>query len=142
MAKSLVHLRTFEGQLEQLAPIREFVAATVHALGGNADDGFACELAVDEAATNFFQHAYAGERGKVEIKIWRDDADLFIQLRNWGKPFDPSEVPEPNFELPLEERRPGGLGLYLMRRVMQEVDFEFDSRHGNSVTLRRRLLAA
>lgn len=131
--------RTFKGNTEQLTAIRDFVLDAVRAYGGDAEDLWACELAVDEAATNAFEHAYSDKGGRVAVNIQRDRDDIVIAVTDWGFAFDPGEVPIPDITLPLNDRREGGLGLYMIRRVMKNVTFEFDPRRGNTITMRRAL---
>ncbi len=134
--------RSFHGSVEQLNKIRQFVVKSVRELGGSQDDIDACELAADEAATNCFEHGYGGRRGKIEIQVWREGNDLYIQVRDWGKAFDPDQIPPPTLDVPIEERAIGGLGLYLIRQVMDDVSFEFDKRKGNLMQMRRQLRVA
>ncbi len=131
--------RTFSGSLEQLPEIRVFVGETAHTLGGNEDDAFACELACDEAAANIFNHAFERQHGAIELHVWKQDNRLVMQLHYHGKSFDPSRIPEPDLKAPLEERPTGGLGLYFMRQLMDQVTFEFDAVNGNVLTMRRIL---
>jgi serine/threonine-protein kinase RsbW len=131
--------RAFEGGLEQLSAIRAFVAQAATALGAGEDDVFTCQLAADEAAANAFEHAYAGRGGRVEVSLQREGEAVLIRVRNWGTPFNPDAIPQPDLDLPLAEREAGGLGIYLIRQVMDEVVFRFDAEEGNSVTMRRRI---
>src|SRR5215210_4416409 len=127
-----VYQQTFEGQVEQLEAIREFIQESVIRLGVGEEDAFACQLAVDEAATNVFKHAYAGRPGRLDVTVWREADRIALRLHNWGTPFDPEAIPVPNTTRPLEERPPGGLGIFLMRKFMDEVLFSFDPREGNT----------
>jgi serine/threonine-protein kinase RsbW len=129
--------RVFDGSLERLADIRAFVGSAAQSLGGSADDAFACELACDEAAANIFHHALEARPGRITLRVWRDGNKLALQLHYHGKSFDPSRIPEPDLTAPLEERPVGGLGLYFMRQLMDEVAFEFDAVLGNVLTMRR-----
>lgn len=131
--------KNFAGSVEQLAAIRSFVTSAAQALGANEDDVFACELAIDEAASNAFQHAYGEQGGSVQIKMWREGDEIVLALVNWGVAFEPENVPAPNLASKLEERPIGGLGLYLMRRMMDDVTFQFDPIRGNLITMRRKL---
>jgi serine/threonine-protein kinase RsbW len=139
MPTSDAYRRAFEGGLEQLSAIRAFVGQAATELGAGEDDVFACQLAADEAAANAFEHAYAGQGGRVEVSLWRQGDAVLVCVRNWGTPFDPDAIPQPDLDLPLAEREAGGLGIYLMRQVMDEVVFRFDAEEGNSITMRRRI---
>ncbi|NIV40009.1 MAG: anti-anti-sigma factor, partial [Anaerolineae bacterium] len=62
-----------------------------------------------------------------------------IQVRDWGPGFDLDGVEDPDLEAPLEERSLGGLGLFLVRQVMDEVQFTSDSERGNELVMSKRL---
>ena len=96
-------------------------------------------MAVDEACCNIIEHAYGGEgRGDVECSCRVNDEGLTVTLRDRGRPFDPSGVPEPDLQADLEDRDVGGLGLYFMRKLMDEVRFEFTPGAGNALTMVKR----
>ena len=59
-------------------------------------------------------------------------------LRDYGRPFDPASVPEPDLHASLEDRRGSGLGLYFMRQLMDKVHFEFTPDSGNVLTMVKR----
>jgi len=131
--------RTYSGQFENLASISEFVAQAAEDAGFDRAGIYAVKLAVDEACTNIIEHAYGGE-GSGEIQctcnIARDE--LSITLRDWGEAFVPDSVPEPDFDVPLEELRFRGAGLFFMRKVMDEVHFDFQTGDGNVLVMVKR----
>jgi serine/threonine-protein kinase RsbW len=93
-------------------------------------------MAVDEACTNIIEHAYGGEgRGDIECTCQIESDRLIVRLCDHGRPFDPSSVPEPDINASLEERTEGGLGLFLIRKLMDEVHFEFTAESGNVLTM-------
>jgi serine/threonine-protein kinase RsbW len=93
-------------------------------------------MAVDEACANIIEHAYGGEgRGDIECTCQIDGDGLLVRLCDQGRPFDPSSVPEPDINGSLEERQEGGLGLFLIRKLVDEVRFEFTPGSGNVLTL-------
>ena len=99
------------------------------------------QLAVDEACSNIVEHAYGGEgRGDIECTCRVNDEGLTVILQDCGRPFDPSLVPEPNASPNLDDETctGGGLGLYFMRQLMDEVRFEFTPDSGNVVTMVKR----
>jgi serine/threonine-protein kinase RsbW len=101
---------------------------------------FNVQLACDEACSNVMEHAYNGGDGLVRISCTLHLDSLEIQIHDTGKPFDPAVVQEPDLDAPLEEREAGGLGLFFMRSVMDEVRFEFDES-GNRLTMVKRFEA-
>jgi anti-sigma regulatory factor (Ser/Thr protein kinase) len=81
-------------------------------------------LAVDEAATNVIEHAYAGAADRiVELRFWDAGAELRIDLVDDGAAVDPREVPQLDLARFAAERRTGGLGVHLMGRIMDSVTF-------------------
>lgn len=130
--------RTFPARLDQLQAIGDFVAAAGQKMELDERTLYAVQTAVDEAATNIILHGYGREgAGPIHITCRQEGDDFIVEMRDYGRPFDPSRVPEPDLHAPLEKRREGGLGLFLMRRMMDRVEF---SRRGeeNILTLVRR----
>jgi serine/threonine-protein kinase RsbW len=135
--------RTVPARLESLALISEFITDATTRLGLDEHAAWQVQLAVDEAATNVIQHGY-GEGGDGVIDLaWRlDGSDLVVTLRDYGRSFNPDKVPSPDLSSSLEERQAGGLGIYLMTRLMDSVRYEFDDRRGNLLTMTKRVGAA
>jgi len=131
-----------EGRLNNLAPISEFVTAAAQEAGLDDQAVFAVQMATDEACCNIIEHAYDGmEKGKIQIRCSLDGDDFVVQLRGYGRPFNPDEVPPPDLVGDLSKRRIGGLGLHFIRRLMDEVYFSFDEAAGNELTMIKRGVA-
>ena len=130
---------TFPGQFDSLAAICDFVTRAAEAADLDARAVYAVQVAVDEACSNIIEHAYGGEgHGDVECTCRIHDDGLTVVLRDHGQPFDPTGVPEPDLQADLEDRSLGGLGLYFVRKLMDEVHFEFAPDTGNVLTLVKR----
>ncbi len=128
--------------LSALSQISAFVSERAALAGMDEERVFAVQMAVDEACTNCMEHAYEGrEDGEVHICCWTEGGDFVIRITDHGRPFDPASVPVPDVTAPLEERQIGGLGLFLMYKLMDGVEFQFDPAEGNQVTLRKRRAA-
>ena len=131
--------KTFPGRYTSLAGISEFIAKAAKDAGFKSKDIYAVKLAVDEACTNIIEHAYGGESEKKIECYWNYDSDeLTIELRDWGKAFNPSEIPVPDFNVPLEELEPRGAGLYFMRELMDEIRFKFNHSGNNLIMVKRK----
>ena len=128
-----------KAKLENLAVIGNFVAEAMKQFGVEQDT-FQVQLAVDEACTNIIQHAYSGESEKsIRILCSMSGNYLVIKIRDWGKPFDPDSVPPPKIGAELSERKLGGLGIFLMRQVMDEVRYIFNPRRYNELIMIKHL---
>jgi serine/threonine-protein kinase RsbW len=115
------------------------VRASAQAAGFDDQVLYQIELAVDEACANIVHHAYEGlEPGDMEVSCCLDGPNFVIQIRDWGKSFKPDQVPEPDVCAPLEERTLGGLGLFLIKHVMDHVQFTFDPEGGNTLIMLKK----
>lgn len=124
---------------ENLARIAAFISDAAERWGLGPKETFEVQMAVDEACTNIIEHGYAGdETGKIEIRCRQTDDKCTIEIRDFGRTFDPEAVPEPDIEAPLAERPVGGLGLYFMRQLMDSVEFQFGEEEGNLLTMTKR----
>jgi anti-sigma regulatory factor (Ser/Thr protein kinase) len=118
--------KKFSGVFANLANISNFVVENAEAAGLNEKAVYAVQLAVDEACTNIIEHAYGGEgKGDIWIKCEVRTGGLEVEIRDKGKPFNPEKVPKPKVGIPLEEFGPRGAGVFLMRKLMDDVQFEF-----------------
>ncbi len=130
--------KRFPGRFTSLDAIREFAAQAAREAGLSDGDVYAIQLAVDEACSNIIEHAYGGEdRGEIECHCAVGPEQLIVVLRDQGARFDAASVPEPDLTGDLDERQTGGLGLYLIRHLVDDVRFESDAS-GNVVTLVKR----
>ncbi len=127
-------------RMDNLGIICDFCESIANQFGLSEDDAFAVQLAVDEACTNIIEHAYE-ERpdGTIRITCKQVGDQVVIRIQDSGKSFDRKQVAPPDLTAPLEERRENGLGLYLMEKVMDDVEFEHDPVRGNQVTLRKKM---
>jgi serine/threonine-protein kinase RsbW len=128
-----------KAKLENLAVIDEFITEAMKQFGIE-DETFQVQLAVSEACTNIIQHAYSGESEKsIRILCSISGNDLVIRIKDWGRPFDPDSVPQPDTESELFERKFGGLGIFLMRKMMNEVKYVFHAGRYNELIMIKHL---
>lgn len=123
---------TFPGSYSSLVKISEFVTQAAKQLDFSDFDLYKIETAVDEACSNIIEHAYGQENlGDIEISVKVNPENLTITLTDFGKPFDPKYVKEPNLSSNLADRDNHGLGIYMMKQWMDIV--EFDSENDRNV---------
>jgi serine/threonine-protein kinase RsbW len=123
---------------QNLALIRDFVEETALLLKVEPALIPGIQLAVDEAATNIIIHGYQNQGGNIKIEVGQERNDFIVRLRDEAAPFDPTSVPLPDITLPLEKRAPGGLGVYLIRRTMDDLFHRVIETGGNELTLIKR----
>jgi serine/threonine-protein kinase RsbW len=129
----------FSGRFESLAGIRKFVFQAASDAGFDEKEIYAVELAVDEACSNIIEHAYGGEEnGDIECTCNDLNDSLEIIIKDEGEPFDPGLVTPPDFSIGLEELKPRGAGLFLIRNLMDDVDFVFSKKEGNVLRMVKR----
>ena len=126
-------------ELDRVADVRGLVrdvAGACNAPGPCMDD---LVQAVDEAATNVIVHGYRGAPGWVEVAAERVDDRIVVTVTDEAPAFDPTAVPEPDLSVPPARRRPGGMGIHLMREATDRLDHEPRPGGGNILTMARRL---
>ncbi len=129
----------FIAKFEYLDEIRDFVGKVAHKGGFSAKDIYNIQLATDEAASNIIEHAYEGvSNGVLDLSCGIVGDGITIILIDYGESFDPSAVPMPNLKADLSERKIGGLGIFLMRKLMDEVHYEPRKDGSNVLTMRKR----
>ncbi len=129
----------FPGSFESLPAISIFITSIAREIGFNEDEVYAVELAVDEACTNIIEHAYASKSsGEIICTCEQVDEGLEIVLKDQGKRFSPEGIPDPDPTVPLEKVSGRGAGLYLMRKMMDKVEFGFDPLNGNVLKMYKR----
>ena len=129
----------FPGRYDSLASISDFVSKA--AIDAGLDDKaiYAVRLAVDEACCNIIDHAYGGEgRGDMQCSIDVRKGELTVILSDRGKPFNPDTIPPPKLDKPIKELKSRGVGLFLIREMMDNVHYESDPNSGNVLTMVKR----
>lgn len=129
----------FAAKFEYLDEIREFVGGIARNGGFSDKDVYNIQLATDEAASNIIEHAYEKIKdGVLELSCGVRDDLITIVLIDHGESFDPSEIPLPDLKADLSDRKIGGLGIFLMRKLMDEVHYEVKPNQSNVLTMIKR----
>ena len=96
-------------------------------------------LALEEAVVNVMNYAYPeGTIGEIDISVTFSDGSITFTIQDTGTPFDPTKVSNPDTSLSAEERPIGGLGIYLVRELMDEVSYCYENNH-NILTLKKKI---
>jgi serine/threonine-protein kinase RsbW len=113
-----------QASTEHLAEVRDFVAKHASEFGFKKQDVADIRLAVDEAYTNIIKHSYKNDEQKlVDIQLGYNGNEFWISLLDTGESFDPASYTEPDVRKKIKEKKRGGVGVYLIRKLMDEVKY-------------------
>ena len=125
---------------ENLSEIRDFVSENALKAGITSATIDSIILAVDEACTNIIKHAYKlSPQGEIIIKTDFDKDKFTITIIDYGKSFEPDKVPNPDLQKYYREHRVGGLGMYLMKSLMDDVEYTTIPGKYNKVLLSKNI---
>jgi serine/threonine-protein kinase RsbW len=129
-----------KSKTENLSEIRDFVSSNANNAGIPVATIENIILAVDEACTNIIKHAYKlSPEGEIIIKIDYDNEKFTVTIIDYGKSFDPDRVPLPDLQKYYREHRVGGLGMYLMKSLMDDVSYTSVPGKYNKVLLSKKI---
>jgi serine/threonine-protein kinase RsbW len=132
MSAQKTYRLTIKSETDQLTDVRQFVSDRAREHGFVDDDVNKIAIAVDEACTNIIKHGYNfSPDHAIDIEIRRDAGNFEITIADTGKRFDPKSIATPDMKEYLSHYRRGGLGVYLMKRIMDTV--EFDTRADRNI---------
>jgi len=101
--------------------------------------GMSLNLVIEEAVSNIIFYAYTDkERHDIEIDFTLHSSQISITITDDGKPFDPTQKKDPDTTLTVEKRQIGGLGIYLMNKIMDEVKYK-RVNNNNKLTLIKKI---
>jgi serine/threonine-protein kinase RsbW len=115
--------RVFEATTDTIPEVIGFIAGQAEAWGLHPQRLMQLELAVEEAVVNICLYAYEVPPGELLVRVESGEGEFVVDLIDEGVPFDPLAVDEPDLRAPAGERQVGGLGIFLVRRVMDEVAY-------------------
>ena len=120
------HEISVEPDISALPPLLNWIENRCRQEGLADDLTFKMALVLEEAVTNVINYAFSDRppphviRVKLDIAIER----IVAEIVDNGRPFDPLARPEPDLSRPIEEREPGGLGIHLMRRMTDRIEYQ------------------
>ncbi len=133
------HSITLTNDIQQVPQLADFVDMVCEEVGMDMAIAIQMNLAMEEAVVNVMDYAYpAGTVGDVTIEAESDDDQLQFTIIDSGTPFDPTAKEEVDTTLSAEERPIGGLGIHLVRQLMDSINYErIDGK--NILTLRKKI---
>lgn len=126
-------------ELAELTRVAECVDEFCAAHAVSADCAFKLNVALEELLTNTISYGYQDAQShEIAIAIAREGDEVVIEVSDDARPFDPLQMNVPEFETPIENRRVGGLGIHLVKTLMDNVAYAYrDGR--NHMILRKRI---
>lgn len=131
--------KRFEALGENLEPVMEFLEDNLESLGCSFKEQQQMCIAVEELFVNIVNYAYPESAGPADLSV-RKGADqmIEIEIRDSGIPFNPLEQQDPDITLLAEDRPIGGLGIYMVKKCMDEVTYQYKDRQ-NVLILKKKL---
>ncbi len=135
----LMRTLTLTNDVSQISHLSAFTEDICKALHFSADTTMQMNLALEEAVSNVVNYAYPpGEKGEIQIVAEANDVRLKFVISDNGAPFDPTSREEADISLSVAERPIGGLGIHLVRQLMDSINYERTDGQ-NVLTLRKKL---
>ncbi len=119
------HELCVEPQADAIGRLIAWVQVCCRTDGVADDDAFAMMLALEEAVANVIAHGFAAvpPPHRITVRLDISAQSCIAEVIDNGRPFDPTAAPGPDPSLPLEQREPGGLGILLMRRMVDRLEY-------------------
>ena len=124
---------TIEATLENIPTVTAFVDGLLEGLNCPFKAQTQIDIAIDELFGNIAHYAYDPETGPatVRVEVQEDPMAVIITFIDHGRPYDPLSGKDPDLSLSIEDREPGGLGVFLVKKTMDEVSYEY--RDGQNI---------
>lgn len=136
MGETLKDRLVVSNDTKHLMLVRDFVSRLIRQSRLAKEEENKVILAVDEAVTNIIEHGYdEGADGSIEIEVEADDEQFKIMIRDSGRVFNPESIPNPDMKEHVVRGHKKGLGIFLMRQIMDEVRYKFRDGVKNELTL-------
>jgi len=118
--------RTVPADLAEVPSLVIEAAAFLEKRGVSGMPLFTAQLAIEEVVTNVVRHGVDADPSReILVRVGTSNDEILLCVEDDGRPFDPSrDAPAPNTSAPLEERRPGGLGVHLIKNLVGRLDYE------------------
>jgi len=133
---------TLEAAEENLDEVLRFVEDALEDTGCSLEDQRQIAIAVEEVFINIVSYAYKPGRGDTTLRldVSQDPAEVTITFIDHGVPFDPLAKEDPDIDLPAKQRKVGGLGIFVVKNLMDDVFYEY--RDGQNILTMKKKAAA
>ena len=126
---------------ENLPQVLAFVGEHLKAASCSSRVKSQIDVAVEEIFVNISSYAYDPDIGIAQIRVETKEDPLSVVLSfiDGGTPYDPLAKPDPNLKIPLKERRKGGLGIFMVKKTMDGIEYEYKDGH-NILTITKNIM--
>lgn len=132
--------KKFKVGMDNLEEMIQFILLETKEIVDNGKVDYQLRLVSEEALINIINYAYVKESGELKIDCETINNDtILIEISDTGAAFDPLQKEDPDITLPVEERRVGGLGIFIIKNIMDTVDYKREGGK-NILTLTKKLL--
>jgi anti-sigma regulatory factor (Ser/Thr protein kinase) len=112
-----------KSELSEIEKVRHFLEEALRGFDLSEEAYYLIELSLLEMCINIVRYAYPERKGDIFLKIWNKDKKIFFEIRDWGIPFDPRKVEEPDIQEMVNQGQTGGLGIFLSRQLMNGFEY-------------------
>ena len=132
--------RTLPAVIDSIPQVTAWIDEELEKLNCSMKAQMQIDVAIDEIFSNIAQYAYPGKEGSasVQLEFQEDTRMLSITFVDQGIPFDPLSQKEPDTSLGIEERKIGGLGIFLVKKTMDEVSYQY--RDGKNILCLKKMI--
>jgi len=125
MRKGVSEVLRVRNDLTEISRLQEVFAGLAEEWRLPSEIEFKISLALEEVLSNVLRHGcMPGAEHKIEVRLARDGEGIEFEVIDDGIAYDPLSRPDPDVTLPLDQRRPGGLGVFLVRKIADELRYE------------------
>ena len=131
---------TVDAALENIPAVTAFVEEQLEQVGCPMKAQMQIDIAIDELFSNIAQYAYTPKTGKatVRVEVTENPMAVVISFIDNGIPYDPLAKADPNVSLPADERQIGGLGIFMVKKSMDEINYEYKNGQ-NVLTIKKHI---
>jgi anti-sigma regulatory factor (Ser/Thr protein kinase) len=129
---------TIESDSSRIPSISASLEEVMHTQGFSSEDILDTQLAVEEIITNIINHGYKNAGGEIVISCRINVNQAEVRIRDNAPRFDPLSLPEPELDATVQDRKIGGLGVFLVRQVMDEISYRYENGQNVLVIIKKK----
>jgi serine/threonine-protein kinase RsbW len=130
---------TIGSDVDEIPKVSALVGDVMQINGFGSEETLDTQLAVEEAVTNVIVHGYKKLGGEITVSGRIGADQIEVQITDAAPRFDPLAVPEPELEAGIDDRDVGGLGVFLIRQVIDEISYRYENGKNILVFIKRRM---